>query len=99
MYKIIGADGAEYGPVSGDQLREWIAEGRADARTRARAEGSAEWKPLIEYLEFASALAGKPAPPPVAGRVPTTIGPIPTAPRNNRMAVAALVMGILSVTV
>jgi hypothetical protein len=48
MYKIIGADGREYGPVTADQLRNWIAEGRATAQTRAQAEGSAQWKPLPE---------------------------------------------------
>ena len=32
-YIIIGGDGKEYGPVSGEQLRQWIADGRA---TQAR---------------------------------------------------------------
>jgi hypothetical protein len=99
MYTIIGADGAEYGPITGDQLRQWILEGRANAQTRARAEGSAEWKPLVEFLEFAPALTGKSGSPPAASATPVTIGPIPVAPRNNPMAVAALVMGILSATV
>ena len=57
MYKIIGADGREYGPITADQLRDWIAEGRATAQTRAQAEGSGQWKPLTEYLEFAIVLA------------------------------------------
>src|SRR5579883_2364186 len=26
MYKILGADGKEYGPVSTDQLRDWVAQ-------------------------------------------------------------------------
>ena len=56
MYKIIGADGREYGPITAEQLREWIAEGRANAQTRALAEGAAQWKTLTEYLEFAPAL-------------------------------------------
>ena len=89
MYRIIGADGREYGPVTADRLREWIAEGRANSQTRVLAEGAAQWKPLIEYLEFAPLLA-RAAPP----------GPIfiqPT-PRTNSMATASLVMGILSIT-
>ena len=40
MYKIIGADKKEYGPVTGDQLRHWISEGRVNSQTLARAEGA-----------------------------------------------------------
>ena len=52
MFKIIGGDGRPYGPVSADQIRQWIAEGRANAQTLAQAEGSVEWKPLGQYPEF-----------------------------------------------
>ena len=31
MYLIIGGDGKEYGPISGADLRKWIAEGRLSA--------------------------------------------------------------------
>jgi hypothetical protein len=61
MYKIIGADGKEYGPVAADQVRQWIAEGRANAQTQAQAEGATDWKPLSAFAEFAAALG------PVAG--------------------------------
>ncbi len=65
MYKIIGADKKEYGPVSGDQLREWIQQGRAGAATPVQAEGQTDWRPVGDYPEFAEALAAKsPAPPP-----------------------------------
>jgi len=40
MYKIIGADGKEYGPIPAEQLREWIAEGRANAQTKVLPEGA-----------------------------------------------------------
>ena len=33
MYKIIGADQKEYGPVTAEQLRQWIAEGRVNGQT------------------------------------------------------------------
>ena len=52
MYRIIGADGNQYGPISADQLRQWIAEGRANAQTKVLAEGTTEWKPLSEFPEF-----------------------------------------------
>ena len=65
MYKIIGADGREYGPITADQLRQWISEGRANAHTKVRPEGSADWKSLAEFLEFHGPLgvsAGTPPP-------------------------------------
>ena len=71
MYKIIGADGNEYGPVSIEQVRRWIAEGRADAQTKVRIEGG-EWKPLPTFTEFVAELAAKgtaSTPPP---RITTT---------------------------
>ena len=93
MYKIIGADGREYGPITADQLRNWIAEGRATAETRVQAEGAAQWKLLTEYLEFAPALARVLPSRPAPGLI--YISPMP---RTNSMAVWALVMGILSMT-
>jgi hypothetical protein len=73
MYKIIGADHQEYGPSSGDELRQWVREGRADGRSMVRAEGSTEWKPLASFPELAVALAESPLagqnPPPPAGPV------------------------------
>jgi hypothetical protein len=52
MYKIIGADQKEYGPISGDQIREWISEGRVNGKTPVCPEGSQDWKPLEMYPEF-----------------------------------------------
>jgi hypothetical protein len=64
MYKIIGADQKEYGPISGDQIRQWIAEGRVNAQTPVRAEGTTEWKPLSGFPEFAEGIsAGAPGLP------------------------------------
>ena len=69
MYKIEGGDHWEYGPVSLDQVIQWINEGRADAQTRALPDGALEWKPLAALPEFAAALAAKTAhaasPPPI----------------------------------
>lgn len=66
MFKIIGGDGRPYGPVSADQIRQWIAEGRANAQTLAQLEGSMEWKPLGQFAEFAASAA-----PPVIPPTPT----------------------------
>lgn len=68
MFNIIGADGKQYGPVSADQLRQWIREGRANGQSQVQpAEGGA-WVPLGSLPEFAGVLA---APvPPAAGMPP-----------------------------
>jgi len=58
MYKIIGADQKEYGPVTADQLRQWIVEGRVGAQTSVQAEGG-DWRPAREFPEFAEALTAK----------------------------------------
>jgi TM2 domain-containing membrane protein YozV len=89
MFKIIGADGQQYGPVNLEQMRRWIAEKRVRADTLVQAEGSAEWKPLSSFPELAVELR--------AG--PPTIGPIaaPSAPSNPRASnkIAAGVCGII----
>jgi hypothetical protein len=84
VYKIIGADGKEYGPVPLEQLQQWIAQGRADAQTLTQAVGSTDWKPLGSYPEFG------PAAPPVVRPAST--------PATNNMAVAGLVFGLLGLT-
>jgi len=86
MYRVLGSDGNEYGPVSADVLRDWIAEGRASARTSVQPEGSEEWQPLASVPEFAEALAARP------------VGPIvQTAPevKTSDMAIASLVLGVV----
>ena len=56
MFKLIAADQKVYGPVSADQVREWLAQGRANAQTKMQLVGSTDWKPLAEFPEFADAL-------------------------------------------
>jgi hypothetical protein len=65
MFKIIGADQKEYGPISVEQIRQWIRDGRLNANTPAQREGATDWQPLSAYAEFADlfqAAAGGPAP-------------------------------------
>lgn len=71
MYRIIGGDGREYGPVTSDQVREWIREGRANAETRASGPDD-EWRPLSSFAEFAE-LFGPPSAPVVS---PSHMSPI-----------------------
>lgn len=67
MYKIIGADQKEYGPVTIDQIRQWIRDGRVNAHTQARLEPGGNWQPLSAFPEFADAFQpGVAAPGPAA---------------------------------
>jgi hypothetical protein len=95
MYKIIGTDGREYGPVAAGQLRQWMVEGRANAQTLTLAPGATEWRPLGALPEFAGQFT--PSSPPVIGPAPGIL--MPASPRKtNGFAVWGLICGILSVT-
>ncbi|HXF10333.1 MAG TPA: DUF4190 domain-containing protein [Desulfuromonadaceae bacterium] len=89
MYKIIGADGREYGPVTAEQLRRWVAEGRVNAQTRIQAEGSTDWQPIGTRPEF-TALFMAAVPP---GFAPLTLGSVR---KTNGNATAGLIFGVLS---
>jgi hypothetical protein len=89
MYKIIGGDQKEYGPVTADQLREWIQMGRADAQTRVQMEGQTDWRALGELPEFADALPLRPAAPP-------SLTP-EVKPKTSGLAIASLVLAGLSI--
>ena len=105
MYKIVGADQKEYGPVTEEQLRQWITEGRANGQSVVRF-GDGPWKPLSTFPEFAAALgiAAPPLgattaspPPPTTTPPPLTLGPQPgpsSAPTSG-LAMAGLICSII----
>ncbi len=84
MYKVLGSDQQVYGPVTADQLRQWMAEGRVHSTSLVLLEGAAEWKPLSTFPEFS-------VPPSMAMPHP------PARAESNGMAVGGMVCGILSV--
>jgi hypothetical protein len=90
MYKIIGADQREYGPVSADQIRQWIREGRANANTLCQAEGTTGFRAISTFPEFGFPQAAPPLPPqpPVYSSTGGT----------NGNAVTGLIFGILACT-
>jgi hypothetical protein len=97
MYKIVGADQKEYGPISEEQLRQWIVEGRANGQTITRYQDG-PWKPLSTFPEFAAALGSAPPsltpgpiPPLSVGAAPGTAGP----PATNGLAMGGLICSIL----
>ncbi len=69
MYKMIGADGQQYGPITAEQLRRWLTENRVNAKTLIQPEGSQEWQPLGSMPEFADLFPPK-TPPTLAGPPP-----------------------------
>ncbi len=92
MYKIIGANQQEYGPVSAEQLRQWIAEGRADANTQAQLEGTTEWRPLRDFPDFAASFGTSPLPPPPSA--PSSFAaPVPVFEESGRMLAQQQVSG------
>jgi hypothetical protein len=56
MYTIIGGDGKQYGPISETDVRKWVAEGRLNAQSLAKAESDAEFRTLSTFPEFAALL-------------------------------------------
>jgi len=90
-YRIVGADGKTYGPVGLEQLRQWIAEGRADSRTPVYVEGASAWTYAGLLPELSAQVAAAPA----------TIGALSTAKSSrgtNGFATAGFICGLLSWT-
>ena len=97
MYKIIGADQKEYGPVTAEQLRQWVVEGRVNAQTLVQGEGQTSWQPLSSYPELATAVppGGLPAAPITPVVMPA--GGADAAQMVNGPATGLLIVGIISV--
>ena len=86
-YTIVGGDSKEYGPVSVQEVTEWISSGRANGETRIKEEGAKEWSRLRDLEAFQELLSpsSQRVPPQTQGqiRIPTSkgaaAGPAPTA--------------------
>jgi hypothetical protein len=87
MYKIVGSDGKQYGPLSAELLKQWIAERRVERQTPVFVDGATDWTFLGLLPEFASNFAPL-TPPPFAPSNPV---------RTNGFATTGLVCGILSI--
>ena len=97
MYKIIGTDGRQYGPVSADQIRQWLAQNRVNMQTMALAEGAIDWKPLSLFPEFASEI--KPAPPGFPAAYPNPPSPYfnPRASNKIGAGICGILLGSLGI--
>jgi len=77
MYKLIGSDGQQYGPVSAEQLRGWIAENRVNAQSLVLPEGAPDWKQIGSLPEFSGDFRSSPphsVPPPLSPPMPPRVG-------------------------
>ncbi len=93
-YKVLGSDGKEYGPITADVLRQWIAQRRAVSTTLIQTEGCPDWKALSAFPELADALAASQPPPGSAGPIPANASPAGPV-KSSGLAVASLVCGAL----
>jgi hypothetical protein len=93
MYKIVGADGKEYGPVGIEQMRQWRAERRINAQTRVQEAGAAVWKTAADFPELGLApTAGVPGP----GSSPPSLPTSQATGQPQGLAITSLVLGLLS---
>ena len=95
MYKIIGADGKEYGSITIEQLKQWITEGRLNRQTSVKSEGDMNWKRLDSLPELTGAFT-----PPLispATPAPANSGLNVLIPYKNPRALVAYYLGVFAV--
>jgi hypothetical protein len=99
MFRMIGGDGQEYGPVPAAQVKEWIVEGRADGQTLVRREGSQDWQqlsaiPELSGMPSSGSLLPPPLPPsPVSNSDPAMV----IIPYKNMPALISYYLAVFSI--
>lgn len=66
LFKVIGKDQKIYGPVTGLDIEQWLADGRITAASLAQKVGYKEWKQLAHFAET-QVQTNIPVPPPLSG--------------------------------
>src|ERR1035438_4818417 len=101
MYKVLGSDGNEYGPVPAGQVKKWIAENRVERKTPVIPKGGLDWVFLGSLPEFAADFAPPPSgPPPIlrsAKASKSADGFNTIIPYKNARALVAYDLGVFSV--
>jgi hypothetical protein len=72
QYFVIGTDGRHHGPLTQDDVRTWLADGRASRYSRARRDSEDQWSALRDMPEFEADTR----PPYVGGGTPATASDI-----------------------
>ena len=101
MYKVRGIDGKEYGPVSVEMLRQWLAERRLTLESQVQAAGSTEWRPISAYPELTAPLSSAPSTPPLVASIPSSGGVRPSSgaatsgpAKTSGLALSSLILGL-----
>ena len=95
MYRVIGIDGQQYGPITAEQVRRWLTENRVNSQTLAQLEGTQDWKPLSSFAEFATDLK---APPTLATMAPSiAAAPHPRAGSKIAAGICGILLGSLGI--
>lgn len=88
-YTIIGADGKQYGPITLEQLKSWIGEGRVTGSTKVLRSDQGSWLPAMQWAELG--LPQTPAPAPPEARSGGSIAPsAQSAPGRSAAPIALL---------
>jgi hypothetical protein len=72
-YTMMGADGQQYGPVSGEQMKGWAREGRLMAATQVLRSDLNSWLPAAQFTELGLSLpqmVAVGAPPAISAAAP-----------------------------
>lgn len=91
-YKIIGADGIEYGPVALSELKFWIVDGRVAGQTHVWCSDSSRWLPASSYPELQSDL-GENAPS--SSRPTSGLEPMGFWPRIGAYLIDGLLLNVI----
>ena len=91
-YKIIGADGIEYGPVALSELKFWVTDGRVAGQTQVWRSDSARWMPACSYPELQPEL-GETAPP--SPGATSELGPVGFWPRIGAYLIDGLLLNVI----
>ena len=95
QYTIKGTDGAEYGPVSTEELQHWIAQSRCTRESLVKVDGSGEWVPLATLPEFQDAFAAPPATAPASAEGEGGVSAV--IPYKNVPALIAYYVGVFCI--
>src|SRR5689334_17729943 len=93
MYRIIGIDGQQYGPIAAEQIRRWLIENRLNGQTLAQLEGTQDWKPLVSFAEFTADLKTASS----LGAAPPPMGTHPKAGNKIAAGIFGIVLGSLGI--
>ncbi|SRR6266540_1541497 len=85
-YKVLGADGNEYGPATLGEINAWFREGRINADTQVNRSDMNHWSPAATFSELEVRRPSTPAPasalPVQAAAGPATAQPVAAAPAS-----------------